>query len=48
MGISLGWERYVESEGKVLSIETFGASGTDVMVNVETSTNKSRYLKVRC
>lgn len=28
MGISLGWERYVGSEGKVLSIETFGASGT--------------------
>ena len=28
MGISLGWDRYVGSEGKVLSIETFGASGT--------------------
>ena len=28
MGISLGWERYVGLEGKVLSIETFGASGT--------------------
>jgi len=28
MGISLGWERYVGFEGKVLSIETFGASGT--------------------
>lgn len=28
MGISLGWERYVGAEGTVLSIETFGASGT--------------------
>ena len=27
MGISMGWDRYVGSEGKVLSIETFGASG---------------------
>jgi transketolase len=27
MGISLGWERYVGSEGRILSIETFGASG---------------------
>ncbi len=27
MGISLGWERFVGPEGKVLSIETFGASG---------------------
>lgn len=26
-GISLGWERYTGSDGKVLSIETFGASG---------------------
>ena len=24
MGVSLGWERYVGQEGKVLSIETFG------------------------
>ncbi|PGY06674.1 transketolase [Bacillus sp. AFS031507] len=32
MGISLGWERYVGSEGKVLSIETFGASGTGTAV----------------
>ncbi|TWD93259.1 transketolase [Neobacillus bataviensis] len=32
MGISLGWERYVGSEGKVLSIETFGASGTGAAV----------------
>ncbi len=33
MGISLGWERFVGFEGKVLSIDTFGASGTgaDVM-----------------
>lgn len=28
MGISLGWERYVGMDGKSLSIETFGASGT--------------------
>lgn len=28
MGISLGWERYVGLEGKMISIETFGASGT--------------------
>jgi transketolase len=27
MGISLGWERYVGPEGRILSIETFGASG---------------------
>lgn len=26
-GISLGWDRYVGKEGKVLSIDTFGASG---------------------
>jgi transketolase len=32
MGISLGWERYVGAEGKVLSIETFGASGTGAEV----------------
>ncbi|WP_342043507.1 transketolase [Bacillus sp. OTU2372] len=32
MGISLGWERYVGSEGKVLCIETFGASGTGTAV----------------
>ncbi|WHY68944.1 transketolase [Neobacillus sp. SuZ13] len=32
MGISLGWERYVGSEGKVLSIDTFGASGTGAAV----------------
>ncbi|MBT2735694.1 transketolase [Bacillus sp. ISL-7] len=32
LGISLGWERYVGSEGKVLSIETFGASGTGAAV----------------
>jgi transketolase len=27
-GISLGWERYTGKQGKVLSIETFGASGS--------------------
>ncbi|WP_144552562.1 transketolase [Bacillus sp. X1(2014)] len=32
MGISLGWERYVGLEGKVLSIDTFGASGTGAAV----------------
>ncbi|WP_342048391.1 transketolase [Bacillus sp. OTU530] len=32
MGISLGWERYVGFEGKIVSIETFGASGTGVEV----------------
>jgi transketolase len=33
MGISLGWERFVEPKGKVLAIDTFNASGagTDVM-----------------
>jgi transketolase len=33
MGISMGWERFTGLEGKILSIETFGASGTgaDVM-----------------
>ncbi|MGK3723213.1 transketolase [Priestia megaterium] len=32
MGISLGWERFVGPKGKVLSIETFGASGTGAEV----------------
>ncbi|PEM68559.1 transketolase [Bacillus pseudomycoides] len=32
MGISLGWERFVGSEGTILSIETFGASGTGAEV----------------
>ncbi|HFK1747231.1 TPA: transketolase [Bacillus cereus] len=32
MGVSLGWERYVGQEGKVISIETFGASGTGAEV----------------
>lgn len=32
MGISLGWERYVGAEGTILSIETFGASGTGAEV----------------
>lgn len=27
MGISLGWERFVGFEGKILSIDSFGASG---------------------
>lgn len=33
MGISLGWERFVGQKGKVLAVDTFGASGTgaDVM-----------------
>ena len=33
MGISLGWERFVGPKGKVLAVDTFGASGTgaDVM-----------------
>jgi transketolase len=35
MGISLGWERFVGSEGKVLSIETFGASGNGAEVMKE-------------
>jgi transketolase len=32
MGISLGWERYVGIDGKIVSIETFGASGTGAAV----------------
>jgi transketolase len=32
MGISLGWERYVGPEGKTISIDTFGASGTGAEV----------------
>ena len=32
MGISLGWDRYVGPEGKMMSIETFGASGTGAAV----------------
>ncbi|MEN1937443.1 transketolase [Paenibacillus sp. 102] len=32
MGISLGWDRFVGSEGTILSIETFGASGTGAEV----------------
>lgn len=27
MGSSFGWERYVGDEGKILGINTFGASG---------------------
>ena len=33
MGISLGWDRYVGHEGKIISIETFGASGTGAVCN---------------
>src|SRR3954464_4065924 len=32
MGISLGWDRYVGQKGKIISIETFGASGTGASV----------------
>ncbi|MCK1993119.1 transketolase [Peribacillus muralis] len=32
MGISLGWERFVGQKGKVVSIDTFGASGTGAEV----------------
>src|SRR3954453_8539760 len=32
MGISLGWDRYVGQKGKIISIETFGASGTGAAV----------------
>ncbi|MBA9027172.1 transketolase [Peribacillus huizhouensis] len=32
MGISLGWDRYVGNEGKIVSIATYGASGTGVAV----------------
>ncbi|MEH7544194.1 MULTISPECIES: transketolase [Bacillaceae] len=32
MGIRLGWERYVGFEGKILSIESFGASGDGASV----------------
>jgi transketolase len=32
MGISLGWEKYVGPKGKILSIDTFGASGTGAAV----------------
>jgi transketolase len=32
MGISQGWDRFVGSEGKIISIETFGASGTGAEV----------------
>ncbi|WHY86560.1 transketolase [Neobacillus novalis] len=32
MGISLGWDRYVGHEGKIVSIETYGASGTGAAV----------------
>jgi transketolase len=32
MGISLGWEKFVGPKGKVLSIDTFGASGTGAAV----------------
>ncbi|CAM3256836.1 transketolase [Paenibacillus lupini] len=31
-GISLGWERYTGKQGKVLSVETFGASGSSADV----------------
>ncbi|MGG0334421.1 transketolase [Priestia aryabhattai] len=32
MGISLGWERFVGPKGKVLAVDTFGASGTGANV----------------
>lgn len=32
MGTSLGWERYVGLDGKILAIDTFGASGPGVEV----------------
>ncbi|QWI73036.1 transketolase (plasmid) [Bacillus mycoides] len=32
MGISLGWEQFVGAEGTILSIETFGVSGTGTEV----------------
>lgn len=32
LGISMGWERFVGQEGQILSIETFGASGTGAAV----------------
>ncbi|KMY50819.1 transketolase [Peribacillus loiseleuriae] len=32
MGISLGWERFVGHEGRILSIDTFGASGSGASV----------------
>lgn len=32
MGISLGWERFAGAKGTILSIETFGASGTGAEV----------------
>ncbi|AXI07736.1 transketolase [Oceanobacillus zhaokaii] len=32
MGISLGWDRYVGPNGKIISIDTFGASGTGASV----------------
>jgi transketolase len=32
MGISMGWERFIGFEGKVLSIESFGASGDGASV----------------
>jgi transketolase len=35
LGISLGWERFVGFEGKILSIETFGASGDGAAVMKE-------------
>jgi transketolase len=35
MGISLGWERFVGFEGKILAIETFGASGDGAAVMKE-------------
>jgi transketolase len=35
MGISLGWERFVGFEGKIISIETFGASGDGAAVMKE-------------
>ncbi len=32
MGISLGWDRYVGPEGKMISVDSFGASGTGAAV----------------
>jgi transketolase len=46
MGISLGWERFVGLDGKVVSIETFGASGDGETVMKEFGFSTENVVKV--
>jgi len=46
MGISQGWERFVGFEGKVISIETFGASGDGATIMKEFGFSTENVVKI--